>query len=408
MVFPLQRRPVGHAGKGGMVVKTADAVVIGAGVNGASTAFNLARAGLRKVVLLEKGLIASGGTGRSAAIIRQHYSHPDLVRLVKRSLEIFHHFDDQIGGSPGFVNCGWAFLVPEYVSEGFSRNLEMQRSLGIDTREIDRRQLREMEPRIDLSGVDRIAWEPGAGYADPHATTAAYVQRFLDRGGQLLSLTPAEGLRVEGGRIAGVLTGEGEISTGVVVNAAGPWAGRVARWAGVEAPIQVTREEEILMETAEVGGPPRLVFSDMAKAIYYRPHGASRTLVGRGYPKEYRQVDPERFERAADADFIRETRDRFLQRFPSFGRALAIDAYTGLYDVTPDWNPILGKVEGVEGFYMCAGFSGHGFKIAPGVGELMAEEIAGGQARTADISRFALSRFQQGDLIQGAYGGNRA
>ena len=171
MVFPLQRRPVGHAGKGGKVVKTADAVVIGAGVNGASTAFNLARAGLRKVVLLEKGLIASGGTGRSAAIIRQHYSHPDLVRLVKRSLEIFHHFDDQIGGSPGFVNCGWAFLVPEYVSEGFSRNLEMQRSLGIDTREIDRRQLREMEPRIDLSGVDRIAWEPGAGYADPHATT---------------------------------------------------------------------------------------------------------------------------------------------------------------------------------------------------------------------------------------------
>ena len=276
------------------MVKTADAVVIGAGVNGASTAFNLARAGLRKVVLLEKGLIASGGTGRSAAIIRQHYSHPDLVRLVKRSLEIFHHFDDQIGGSPGFVNCGWAFLVPEYVSEGFGRNLEMQRSLGIDTREIDRRQLLEMEPRIDLSGVDRIAWEPGAGYADPHATTAAYVQRFRDRGGQLLPLTPVEDLRVEGGRIAGVLTGQGEISTGVVVNAAGPWAGRVARWAGVEAPIQVTREEEILMETAEVGGPPRLVFSDMAKAIYYRPHGASRTLVGRGYPKEYRQVDPER------------------------------------------------------------------------------------------------------------------
>ena len=390
------------------MVRTADAVVIGGGVNGASTAYNLAKAGLRKVILLEKGLIASGGTGRSAAIIRQHYSHPDLVRLVKRSVQIFHHFDDEIGGSPGFVNCGWAFLVPDYVSEGFDRNLEMQRNLGIDTREIDRRQLLEMEPRIDLSGVDRIAWEPGAGYADPHATTAAYAGRFQDRGGQLLPLTPVEGLRVEGGRIAGVRTAQGEISTEVVVNAAGPWAGRVAGWAGVEAPIQVTREEEILMETAEVGGPPRLVFSDMAKAIYYRPHWSSRTLVGRGFPKDYQQVDPDRFERSADPDFIRETRNRFLQRFPTFGKAPAIDAYTGLYDVTPDWNPILGKVEGVGGFYMCAGFSGHGFKIAPGVGELMAEEIVNGQARTADIGRFSLSRFQHGDLIEGAYGGNRA
>lgn len=390
------------------MVRTADAVVIGAGVNGASTAYNLVKAGLRTVVLLEKGLIASGGTGRSAAIIRQHYSHPDLVRLVKRSVEIFHHFDDEIGGSPGFVNCGWAFLVPEYVSEGFSRNLEMQRSMGIDTREIDRRQLLEMEPRIDLSDVHRIAWEPGAGYADPHATTAAYAGRFRDRGGRLLPLTPVEGLSVAGGKIAGVRTPRGEISTEVVVNAAGPWSGRVAAWAGVEAPIQVTREEEILMETAEVGGPPRLVFSDMARAIYYRPHGSSRTLVGRGFPKEYQQVDPDGYERSADADFIRETHDRFLQRFPSFDRALAIEAYTGLYDVTPDWNPILGRVEGVEGFYMCAGFSGHGFKIAPGVGELMAEEIVAGETRSADITRFSLSRFQQGDLIEGAYGGNRA
>lgn len=390
------------------MVRTADAVVIGAGVNGASTAYNLVKAGLRNVILLEKGLIASGGTGRSAAIIRQHYSHPDLVRLVKRSVEIFHHFDDEIGGSPGFVNCGWAFLVPEYVSEGFSRNLEMQRSMGIDTREIDRRQLLEMEPRIDLSDVHRIAWEPGAGYADPHATTAAYAGRFRDRGGRLLPLTPVEGLSVAGGKIAGVRTTRGEISTEVVVNAAGPWSGRVAAWAGVEAPIQVTREEEILIETAEVGGPPRLVFSDMAKAIYYRPHGSSRTLVGRGFPKEYQQVDPDGYERSADADFIRETHDRFLQRFPSFDRALAIEAYTGLYDVTPDWNPILGRVEGVEGFYMCAGFSGHGFKIAPGVGELMAEEIVAGETRSADITRFSLSRFQQGDLIEGAYGGNRA
>lgn len=390
------------------MVKTADAVVIGAGVNGASTAYNLVKAGLKKVVLLDKGLIASGGTGRSAAIIRQHYSHPELVRMVKRSVEIFHHFDDEIGGNSGFVNCGWAFLVPEYVSDGFARNLEMQRSLGIDTREIDREELRRMEPRIHLSDVHRITYEPGSGYADPHATTYAYVQRFRERGGKLLPMTAAEGLTVENERIAGVRTRQGDIATRVVVNAAGPWADRIGRWAGFKVPIEVTREEEILIETVDVGGPPKLVFSDMAKAIYYRPDGPSRTVVGRGFPKEYECVDPNRFNQSADDAFIQETHGLFVQRFPSFNKALPIDAYTGLYDVTPDWNPILGKVDGVQGFYMCAGFSGHGFKIAPCVGEVMAEEITAGKARAADISGFALSRFEQGNLIQGAYGGNRA
>ncbi len=390
------------------MLKTADAVVIGAGVNGASTAYNLVKAGLGKVVLLDKGLIASGGTGRSAAIIRQHYSHPELVRMVKRSVEIFHHFEDEIGGNSGFVNCGWAFLAPEYVSDGLSRNLKMQKSLGIDTREIDREELSRMEPRIDLSGVHRITYEPASGYADPHATTYAYVQRFREAGGELLPMTAAEGLRVEKERVAAVSTSQGDIATRIVVNAAGPWAGRVGRWAGLEVPIEVTREEEILLETVDVGGPPRLVFSDMAKAIYYRPDGLSRTVVGRGFPKEYEQVDPNRFNQSADPAFIRETHGLFLQRFPSFQKALPIDAYTGLYDVTPDWNPILGKVDGVGGFYMCAGFSGHGFKIAPSVGEVMAEVITTGKVRAVDISGFALSRFKRGNLIQGAYGGNRA
>lgn len=391
-----------------MLMKTADVVVIGAGVNGASTAYNLVKRGVKKVILLEKGLIASGGTGRSAAIIRQHYSHPELVKIVKRSVEIFHHFDDEVGGQSGFVNCGWAFLVPEYVSEGFSRNLAMQRRLGINTREITRDELHQMEPRVDLSDVHRITYEPDSGYANPHATTYAYVQRFRELGGELLEMTSAEGLRVEKGGITSICTKQGDISTGIVVNAAGPWADRVGQWAGLKIPIEVTREEEILIETIDVGGPPKLAFSDMAKAIYYRPEGLSRTVVGRGFPKKYERVDPNVFNQSANPEFIQETRTLFVERFPSFSKALPIDAYTGLYDVTPDWNPILGKVEEVEGFYMCAGFSGHGFKIAPCIGELMAEEIVLGKTVGIDIRSFALSRFEKGSLIQGVYGGNRA
>ena len=360
-----------------MSLRTADAVVIGAGINGAATAYNLVKRGMKNVILLEKQLIASGGTGRSAAIIRQHYSTDELVRMVRRSVDIFTHFDDEIGGECGFVNTGWAFLAPDYVSDGFTENIERGRRLGVDVREVTIAELNEIEPRVDLSDVHRCAYEPGSGYADPRATTHAYVQRFIELGGQLTQLAPASGLLMSGSnKVEGVKTEAGDISAGVVVNAAGPWAAGVAAWAGVELPLEVTREEEIIYDTAIAGGAPRLCFSDMAKAIYYRPDGGSRMLAGRGYPKDYEMVEPDGYNQEVDVDFIEETTTRLQARWPSFGSILAINSYTGLYDVTPDWHPILGRVDGVEGFYLCAGFSGHGFKIGPAIGELMAEEIA--------------------------------
>ena len=129
-----------------MSLRTADAVVIGAGINGAATAYNLVKRGMKNVILLEKQLIASGGTGRSAAIIRQHYSTDELVRMVRRSVDIFTHFDDEIGGECGFVNTGWAFLAPDYVSDGFTENIERGRRLGVDVREVTIAELNEIEP----------------------------------------------------------------------------------------------------------------------------------------------------------------------------------------------------------------------------------------------------------------------
>ena len=249
-------------------MQSADAVVIGAGTNGAATAYNLVKRGLKNVILIEKQLIASGGTGRSAAIIRQHYSNEELVRLVKRSVDLFHHFDETIGGDPGFVNCGWAFLTPESVSDGFAANIAMGQRLGVEVRELSRAELNEIEPRIDLADVHRIAYEPGSGYADPRASAHAYVERFVDMGGTLQQLTTVEGLHTSESAVRGVQTNNGSISTDIIVNAAGPWADRIARWAGIEVPLQVTREEEIVFATSRVGGPPALCFSDMAKAIY--------------------------------------------------------------------------------------------------------------------------------------------
>ncbi len=389
-------------------MQTADAVVIGAGINGAATAYHLVKRGLRNVVLLEKYVIASGGTGRSAAVIRQHYSNRELVQMVKRSVETLHRFDDEIGGDPGFVPCGWAFLVPASAADAFDRNMQLLKQHDIDTRRISREELLEIEPRFNLDDVDQIAYEPASGYADPHATTYAYVKRFGDLGGQLKQMTAARGLTIENGKITSVETDEGSIATEIVVNAAGPWADRVATWAGLDMPLDVTREQEVLLETADAGGPPRIVCSDMAKAIYYRPDGKTRTVLGRGYPKAYETVEPDHFKDRADNAFIEEAGSRLMQRLPAYEKALVIDTYCGLYDVTPDWHPVLGRVTEPEGLVLCAGFSGHGFKIGPAIGLLMAEEVVDGKATSIDISRFALSRFDKGDTFDAAYGGNRA
>lgn len=388
------------------MTKTADAVVVGGGINGASIAFNLLKRGLRKVVILEKYLLASGGTGKSAAVVRQHYSNEPLVKMMKRCIEIFSHFQDVVGGASGFVKTGWAFLVPSEAEQGLEENLSMQQRLGINTREISREELLTLEPRFHLDDVARIAYEPDSGYANPTLTTTSYLQAAVNLGGEIMQCCPLTSISIENGRVTQVGTPKGSISTEIVVNAAGPWADRVAAMVGLSLPIRVTREEEILLAPPLGESPPRLTISDMAKAIYFRSD-AGRVLVGRGYPKEYEYVSPDDYQENAGVDFIEETARRFAERMPVYSDALVQNAYTGLYDVTPDWHPILGRT-GAKGFFLAAGFSGHGFKLGPAIGELMAEEIISGKAGDVDLSSFSLDRFEKGQLFQAVYGGNRA
>ncbi len=388
------------------MAKTADAVVIGAGINGASIAFNLLKKGLKKVTVLERLSIASGGTGKSAAIVRQHYSNAPLIKMMKRCIEIFSHFEDYIGGDAGFVNTGWAFLAPPEAVEGFEKNLALQKELGIKTSEISKQELLEIEPRFNLDDVARIAYEPESGYADPYFSTMSYIQATMARGGELFQGEPVTSLEVERGRVCAVKTELRTISTGVVVNAGGPWAHLLARMVDLDLPLQVSLEEEILLVPPPGESPPQVTVSDMAKAIYYRSDG-HRVLVGRGYPKEYQYVDPDHPQGGVNPDFIKETRSRMVERIPIYRDALVQHTYSGLYDITPDWHPVLGSTP-VEGYFLAAGFSGHGFKLGPAIGELLAEEIVDGAAKDIDLGEFSLDRFKQGRLFAAAYGGNRA
>ncbi len=386
--------------------KTADAVIIGAGANGSSIAFNLLKRGLKKVVVLERYLVASGGTGKSAAIIRQHYSNELLIRMMKRCIEIFSHFKDYVGGSAGFVKTGWVFLVPPEAATGFEKNLALQQQLGVNTREIAKEELLEIESRFNLDDVAHIAYEPESGYADPYLTTMSYLQAARARGCEFIQGDPVTSFVVKKGRVVAVKTKNRTISTRTVVNAGGPWANRLAEMVDLRLPIKVSLEKDILLVPPPGEDPPRITVSDMAKAIYYRADGY-RILVGRGYPKEYRYVDPDNSQDEVDLGFIEETCQRLVERIPVYGPALVQQAYSGFYDITPDWHPVLGRTV-VDGYFLAAGFSGHGFKLAPAVGELLAEEIVDGATTEIDLANFSLERFEKGRLFTAAYGGNRA
>lgn len=384
-----------------------DAVVIGAGINGASIAYNLAKRGYKNVAIVERSTIASGGTGKSAAIVRQHYSNEVLVRMVRRSRDVFEFFPDEIGGSAGFAKTGWFFFVPNEVVEGFKRNIETQKKLGIKTSIISKDDVRSIAPQINPDDAGAIAYEPNSGYADPYESTVSYIQAAKALGAKLFQSSPVQSIRTNKGKIEGVVSVKAEFSTRVVVNASGPWANFIGKMVGISYPIRVTREQEVLLRPQAPSELPKVSVSDMCNAIYFHPFG-HELLVGRGFPKEYEEVNPDDYREGSDPEFVEEAVERAANRVPAMAHALILKGYSGLYDVTPDWHPIICGHPEAEGFFSAVGFSGHGFKLAPSVGEALAELITTGKNTDIDLSVFSVDRFATGRTFKAAYGGNRA
>jgi sarcosine oxidase subunit beta len=389
------------------MANSVDALVIGAGINGASIAYNLAKRGYKNVAIVERFTIASGGTGKSAAIVRQHYSNEVLIRMVKRSRDVFEFFADEIGGSAGFVKTGYLFFVPDYAKDPFVANVALQQKMGVKTNAISKEEAREISPQIDPGDAAAIAYEPDSGYADPYEATVSYLRAAKALGARLYQSCPVQSIYVHDGKIQRVLTSKAEFSTGVVVNVSGPWANKVGSMVKISYPMQVTREQEVMFRAQSQSDCPKLTVSDMCNAIYFHPFGQD-LLVGRGFPKEYEQVDPDNYPEGTDPEFVEDTAERVVKRIPGMESAMILKGYSGLYDVTPDWHPIIGTHPEVEGFFSAVGFSGHGFKLAPAVGEAVAELITEGKSTTADLSLFSADRFAKGQAFKAAYGGNRA
>jgi sarcosine oxidase subunit beta len=382
-----------------------DAIVVGAGISGTSTAYHLQKAGA-KTLLIERGEPASGGTGKSAAIIRQSYSTPLLVRLARSSIDMLKNAKSELGKDSGFVQDGYCFVVNAEMLEGAKKNVAMQKGLGIVNEWSEGPGFLRHLPEINPDGIAGIVYEPHGGYADPVQATEAYVHGFQKAGGEFRARTSARRLLRSGDRITGVELDDGEITAKHVVNAAGPWAKPLAESAGLDLPMRSVREQDTVWQVPAGRAVPKSSVSMGVDACYYRPLGQGRFIIGRGFPKEYFDVDPYNYRTTADQDFITDVQTRVERRFPAFAGMKLLEAYAALYDVTPDWYPIVGPRTGLSGYADFSGGSGHGFKIAPAIGRELADWLLTGKVAD-DFCQFSHDRIGQGKLFVQSFGGNR-
>jgi sarcosine oxidase, subunit beta len=382
---------------------TYDVIIIGAGIMGCSTAFQLARRGV-KTAVLEKDGIGAGSTGESSAIIRQHYSNELTARMALYSLRVFQQFDEKVGGESGFTPAGFVALVDGEDQAGLEANVALQRGLGIQTEILSPAALREIMPGLETADLVAGAYEPESGYADPNLTVNSYAQAARRHGADIFTETAVAGVTFEAGKVKGVVASQGALAAPIVLNCAGPWAARVARVGGADAPINSCRVQVAFFRRPEGYEGAHPVVADFINAIYFRSETGNLTLVGVIDPAEAEAVvNPDTFPKGVDDDFVLESGQRLVNRFPAMDAAQVRGGYASLYAITPDWHPIIDELIPGSGFYICAGFSGHGFKLGPAVGVMAAEMIVGVSEPRFDPHLFRLARYAENAPVRGLY-----
>ena len=382
---------------------TAEAVVIGGGVMGSSILRSLAEKGMTNTLLLERDVLGSGSTGRSSSAIRMHYSTEVHARMAWESFKVFRNFGEIVGGECGYTQTGHLIFAGEGDAETFKANVAMQQRVGIDTRLVSREEAQELAPSFHLDDCGIIAYEPLCGYGDASATCTSFAQRARDLGARTILRCPATDVEVSGGRVTAVVSSEGRIATDRAVIATGPWSRRFLLQQGIDLPLEATRHEVVHLRRGPDGPAHHPGGGDIINQIYFRPEGSDLVLVGNGNMEDVIE-DPEIFSQRASPGFIQEIWTRLARRVPSLADAEFSTGYAGLYTSTPDSHPIMDAVDGIDGLYVCTGFSGHGFKLSPMVGVLMAELMLDGRATSIDITPLRMSRFAEGQLNNDGYG----
>ncbi len=367
---------------------TAECVIIGGGVVGGSLAYHLARAGMRPL-LLERGEFGAGSTSRGAGGVRQQFSTEINVRIGMLSRRLLEHFEEEVGATADLREIGYLFVASDAMQmEQFERNVAMQHRVGLsEVRLLGRDDIAELVPQLTVDDLHGGTFCPTDGLAGPNEVTAGYVNAARRHGAQVVDGTCVEAIERDGDAVTGVVAAGCRIASPMVVNCAGPYAAAVAAMAAVEVPVKPFRRHLFLTESFALEREPPMTV-DMRTSFYFHPEGDG-LMLGMSDPAE-----PSSFDTNVDWGFLEHLVEHATHRLPVLERARIRTGWAGLYEVSPDHQAIVGESE-VAGFWLCCGFSGHGFMQAPAVGRLLAAELTGAGSEI-DLTSFAPDRFARG------------
>ncbi|MEK6574147.1 MAG: FAD-binding oxidoreductase [Chloroflexota bacterium] len=374
---------------------TAPIVIIGGGVMGASTLYHLAKRGLNAVLLEKEPFFGQGATGRCAGGIRYQFATEINIRLSLLSLPMLDRFEEEIGQPIDRRYCGYLFMLTrEEDVATFKHNVALQHSLGVMTEWLSGDEVRRRIPLIRCDDAVAGTFNGHDGLCDPNGVVMGYINAARQLGAKAVEGIEVAAIKTAGGKVFGVETKEGDVSADVVVNAAGPWSAPISRTAGIDLPVQPVRRQW-LTTTPLPEAPPDFPFViDFAQSLYFHREGDG-LLLGMSNLNE-----KPGFDQSVDEEFELINLEAATKRMPLLEKAGRASHLAGLYEVTPDAHPIIGRVPALGGYFVVTGFSGHGFMHGPISGLLMSEEILDGKAHTLDISSLRYGRFEEGQLIR--------
>ena len=379
-------------------METFDVAIVGAGVHGASAAFHLSQEGVR-LVIFDQGAPASGPTGRSSGVCRAYYTNRLLAEVARDSMAMFRAFAEMTGGrDAGFRQTGFLFLHPAEQVERLKSAARQLNELGTTIELFSHDELTRSFPLINPEGVMLAAWEPGAGYADPVSTTQGLFDRAVELGAvprlytKVARITPGAGgliLQTQDGSV---------VECHRLLLAAGPWTSRLAKMIGVSLPLTVERHIILILHWGDAKQMP-FGHADLMNDYYCKPEGEELFCVGQLEPTD--QVDPDAFSQAVTESEEMMLAEAVLRRIPQMIDARVHRGWASVYDVSPDWQPVIGEI--ADGVFVDAGTSGHGFKLAPALGKLVSALVMGKQLHH-DFSQFHPDRFKAARPIEAGYG----
>lgn len=384
------------------MIETADAVIIGGGVIGASTAFHLAERGMSRVTLLERSTLGGGATGKSGAVVRMHYTNPHDAALAQQSLSYFQQWRERVGrGDPRYVATGVVRLVLPRHEARLRANVAMLRGVGVNTSLITPDELRALDPGCRVDDITCAAYEPESGYADPSATTFGFAARAEELGVTIRTGVAATAIETEGDRVTGVVTTGDRLATDTVVVAAGAWSGPLLAPLGLDYGLEPNRVQIVIVRRPPDAEATHPTYIDGPNNIWLRPEGEVTSLAGVG--RDQLGADPDLFNQSVDFDYIADVQRRIAARRPALANAIMRGGWAGVITMSQDGHAIIDELAPYQRLFGVLGDSGTNFKTAPAIGNCLAEWMLSSEARPAALDPFRARRFDDGASLTGAH-----